>query len=82
MLHNENMNVENHPTYIQVRRLKKDNIQITKKNDIATADYSSVFATNDAYDIFFLDMYTSLFYDACPLKQITVKRVHHELPLV
>ena len=31
MLHYENMNVENHPAYIQVRRLKKDNIQITKK---------------------------------------------------
>ena len=55
----ENMKVENHPTYIQVRQLKKDNIQ-KLKNDLATADYSSVFATqnpDDAYDIFFRYLY-------------------------
>ena len=71
----EHMKVENHPTYIQVRQLKKENI-LKLKNDLATADYSSVFATqnpDDAYDIF-LDIYTSLFEDACPLKQIRVKR--------
>ena len=54
------MKVENHPTYIQVRQLKKENIQ-KLKNDLATADYSSVFATqnpDDAYDIF-LDIYTA-----------------------
>ena len=69
------MKVENHPTYIQVRQLKKDNIQ-TLKNDLATANYSSVFATknpDDAYDTF-LDIYTSLFNHACPLKQIRMKR--------
>ena len=59
------MKVENHPTYIQFRQLKKENIQ-KLKNDLTTADYSSVFATknpDDAYDIF-LDIYTSLFEDA------------------
>ena len=45
----ENMKVENHPTYIQVCQLKKDNIQ-TLKNYLATANYSSVFATKNPDD--------------------------------
>ena len=58
----ENTKVDNHPTYIQVRQLKKDNIQ-KLKNDLATADYSSVFVTknpDDAYDIFYRYLYISV----------------------
>ena len=58
----KNTKVDNHPTYIQVRQLKKDNIQ-KLKNDLATADYSSVFATknpDDAYNIFFRYIYISV----------------------
>ena len=61
----ENMKVKNHPTYIQVRQLNKDNIQKIK-NDLATKNQ------DDAYDIF-LDIYTSMFDEACPLKQIRMK---------
>ena len=39
----ENMKVENHPTYIQVRQLKKENIQ-KLKNDLATADYTHLYS--------------------------------------
>ena len=70
------MKVKNHPTYIQIRQLKKDTVQKLKNNMILrqqTTHLSSQQKTpDDAYDIF-LDIYTSLFDEACPLKQISAK---------